>query len=273
MKKLFVLLLMVAVILTGCTPSRPDGYSEAAKATKFEEAKREDMSKLQDIEALKKLAVDEAVAVGAKQFDSIVIGDYDNLLDFDYVDVMGKTEDRWLLMRCKCDRRVSEWEVTHIKDALSGNHYKVDVDTTASIPKLYDYATNELVAEQPQRTAEAQERLNQMNERLNDPKNKIESTIETRSREYSLTEIDEVSVNDNASNQGSYIVIIRYKHESDNKDLMKQYSDDIAAYLNEQYDTIDEVAVFWSGSKLSGTCKRSYEKVSGGMKLSDQAGF
>lgn len=268
MKKL-ILLLLVAVILTGCTPPRPDGYSEAAKATKFKEAKREEISKLQDVEALEKLAANEAVAVGAKQFDSIVIGDYDNLLDFDYVDVMGKTEDRWLLMQCKCDRRVSEWEITHIKDAISGNHYKVDTDTIASIPKLYDYATNELVAEQPQRTAEAQERLN----KLNDPKNKIKSTIETRSREYSLTEIDEVSVNDNASNQGSYIVIIRYKHESDNKDLMKQYSDDIAAYLNEQYGSIDEVSVFWSGSKLSGTCKRSYEKVSGGMKLSDQAGF
>lgn len=268
MKRILPVILALTVLLTGCT-KEPDGYKEAAEATRFKKISTKDQNSLQHPEAIEKVATDSVLEIGATSFSDIKIGNFDSAgSTMQFIHLLGQTEDRWLHLRMNYSYSDEQWEVTDIENAITGKYYKVNPNSV-SIPDLYDYTTGELSTEVVEQSDFAKSLLAE----LKDPKNQIDTSVRSWSDQYSLTSVDSIDVNDNASIPGTYVVIIRYTFDADNKDLIKQYSDDIAARIGKEYNNVGEVSVFWSGSKLSGTCKRSYAKAPDGMKLSDQAGF
>ena len=54
------------------------------------------------------------------------------------------------------------------------------------------------------------------------------------------------------------------------KEMLKMYSDDLAATLANENDTVQEIAIFWTVPYLNDTAKCSYERVPDGFVVMDE---
>lgn len=112
----------------------------------------------------------------------------------------------------------------------------------------------------------------------NDIPGKIESTIRSRvSSEYTNTDIDEITINEDAgtNTEDDYIALVYLtwnvkNSESTSEEMLDMYSKDLAATLAEKYSSVQEVAVFWEVPYLTeNTSKWSFERRGENMYLTD----
>ena len=105
----------------------------------------------------------------------------------------------------------------------------------------------------------------------------IEKILRDRiSDQYSNTVIDSITINDNAgtSEDGDYIALVNLTWNVKNsgatsKKMLQMYSDDLAATLANENDTVQEIAIFWKVPYLNDNAKCSYERKSGGFAYMD----
>ena len=53
------------------------------------------------------------------------------------------------------------------------------------------------------------------------------------------------------------------------KEMLRMYSDDLAATLAEKNDTVKEIAIFWTVPYLNDRAQCSYERVTNGFAMMD----
>ena len=94
--------------------------------------------------------------------------------------------------------------------------------------------------------------------------------------EYSKTDINEITINDDLSTDESddYIALVYLTWNVKNsgktsKEMLKMYSDDLAATLANQNDSVTEIAIFWTVPYLDDNAKCSYKRVSNGFAEDD----
>lgn len=94
---------------------------------------------------------------------------------------------------------------------------------------------------------------------------------------YDKTTVDNINVNENAGTEedGDFVVLVDLTWDVKNsvnttKEMLEMYSSDLAARTNQQFESISEIAIFWNIPYHGSDGKVSYEKVEGGMKLSDK---
>lgn len=91
--------------------------------------------------------------------------------------------------------------------------------------------------------------------------------------EYNGTDIESIELNENlgSEEEGDYIAIVRLTWNVPNspktsKEVLKMYSDDLAATVAKECDKIAEIAIFWTVPNLNDAgAKCSYERKNGGM--------
>lgn len=107
----------------------------------------------------------------------------------------------------------------------------------------------------------------------------IEALVRYRVGEaYRETDIDSITINDDLGTDTpeDYIVLVNLTWNTMNsgktsKEMLKMYSDDLAATLYEGTPAVQEVVVFWTVPYLNNAnAKRAYERKSNGMYLSDE---
>jgi len=107
----------------------------------------------------------------------------------------------------------------------------------------------------------------------------IENILKGRIEEaYDDTEIDHITINDDlgTDEENDYIALVyliwnRKNSGKLSKEMLKMYSDDLAATLAEQNDSVQEIAIFWTVPYLDDNAKCSYERVNGGFAVMDTA--
>lgn len=257
-------------MLTGCGDD--GGYNAAKKASGFASVNDAMIKNLPDNDKIEQAATDAVLDIGAEKFERIHLGNYNSRSDIYFIDALGKTEDRWLVVSLTYGAK-GTWVADEIKNAETGTYYRLDINQDLPYPEdIIDYKTGEVI----EKGLTEQEKLEKAYQYLEENKATfIKSTAQTRAKEYSLSTVTDISVNEDVTDPGHYIVLVRLDHSSDKKDLLITYSDDMAATLYDEYsDSINEVAVFWKAPKISsGTMKRAYERRDGGMFLYDQANF
>ena len=116
------------------------------------------------------------------------------------------------------------------------------------------------------------------NEEPSSPQDIIEKTIRDRIEEkYTYSEIDEITINDNLGTDtpDDYIALVNITWTQKNsgktsKEVLKMYSDDLAATLAQHCENVQELAVFWTVPYLNNaSAKCSYERKDGGMYVMD----
>lgn len=106
----------------------------------------------------------------------------------------------------------------------------------------------------------------------------IEALVRYRAGAYDDVVIDSITINDHLGTDtpGDYIVLVYMTWNGQNssatsKEVLKVYSDDLAASLYEGSDAVQEIAVFWTvpyQDNRNGKC--AYERKSDGMYLTDE---
>lgn len=108
--------------------------------------------------------------------------------------------------------------------------------------------------------------------------NSIERVIRSRiSSQYSSTQIDRITINEDAgtSASGDYIALVYLTWNVKNsgktsKDMLQTYSSDLAATVGNECPSVNEIAIFWTVPYLNNaSAKCAYERRSGGMYASD----
>ena len=109
-------------------------------------------------------------------------------------------------------------------------------------------------------------------------------TIEARAKSivgenYSLTDIDSITVNENLGTEkdGDYILLAHLTwNQKNSADLTKRvlamYSSDFAAQIGKRFSSVTELSIFWTVPYYSSTdtlVKYSYERIDGEMFQSD----
>ena len=90
--------------------------------------------------------------------------------------------------------------------------------------------------------------------------------------------IDGITINDNAGTaaEGDVIALVyltwKVKNKADTtKEMLRLFSDDLAAHLAQDYENVQEVAVFWEVEYLQSNGKLSYGRTTtGGMLRTDE---
>lgn len=110
-------------------------------------------------------------------------------------------------------------------------------------------------------------------------KKAIETAIRNRVKEqYSGTDVDRITVNEDygtEDNPDDWVVLVYltwnvHNSPETSEKVLKMYSDDIAVLLYNQFNTVQEVAVFWHVPNLTdNTSKWSYERGADGMYQTD----
>ena len=111
---------------------------------------------------------------------------------------------------------------------------------------------------------------------------KIETSVKKYTQDYSLTELTDVVINEDSGTdeEDDYIVLAYFTFSGKQRGeelayLLRKYSDDFAANLCNDYDSVKEVCCFWetpnASAELVGTSKWGYERMSDGMHLTDSA--
>lgn len=99
-------------------------------------------------------------------------------------------------------------------------------------------------------------------------KEQIDKVVRDRiSEKFTMTDIDSIDINDDlgTDKDGDYIVLVRLTWNQKNsgktsKEMLKMYSDDLAATLAPANSSINEVAVFWTVPYLNADAKCAYER-------------
>lgn len=108
----------------------------------------------------------------------------------------------------------------------------------------------------------------------------IENAIRYRVIEqYYDTDIDSITINENLGTdiEGDYIVLVNLTWNVKNsattsKEMIKLYSDDLAATMAESCPDVQELAIFWTVPYLNdASAKCSYERKDGGMYTMDDS--
>ena len=108
------------------------------------------------------------------------------------------------------------------------------------------------------------------------PEGTIEGVIAARvADKMASTDIDGITVNADASNDGKYIALVNLTWNVKNsaetsKKMLAMYSEDLAATLANESPDVSEVAVFWTVPELGATAKVSYASNGTGMMLADE---
>ena len=110
------------------------------------------------------------------------------------------------------------------------------------------------------------------------PKGEITNAIENRvSSQYTSTDIDRITINEDAgtSSSGDYIALVYLTWNVKNtgktsKEMLRMYSDDLAATVAKECPSVTEIAVFWTVPYLNDAgAKCAYERSGDSMFLSD----
>lgn len=108
----------------------------------------------------------------------------------------------------------------------------------------------------------------------NTPQGIIEQVIRNRiGEEYTYSEIDRITINDNLGTDATddYIALVYITWNQKNsgktsKEVLKLYSDDLAATIGEQCENVQELAIFWTVPYLNNAnAKCAYERKGNGM--------
>lgn len=98
-----------------------------------------------------------------------------------------------------------------------------------------------------------------------------------RIEEYHNAVIDRITINDDlgTEEENDYIALVYLTWNTKNsgklsKEMLKMYSDDLAATLANENDTVQEIAIFWTVPYLNDTAKCSYERVPDGFVVMDE---
>lgn len=106
------------------------------------------------------------------------------------------------------------------------------------------------------------------------PETIIEQVIRDRiSAEYTHTDIDRITINEDLGTdvEGDYVVLVYLTWTQKNngklsKEVLKLYSDDLAAATAKECASVQELAIFWTVPYLNNAnAKCSYERKNGGM--------
>lgn len=109
-------------------------------------------------------------------------------------------------------------------------------------------------------------------------KEQIEKILSERiEEEYYNTVIDGITINDDlgTEKEDDYIALVYLTWNTRNsgklsKTVLKMYSDDLAATLAEENNSVREIAIFWTVPYLNDKAKCSYERVSNGFRVMDE---
>jgi hypothetical protein len=108
-------------------------------------------------------------------------------------------------------------------------------------------------------------------------KEQIEKILTERIEEYHNAVIDRITINDDlgTEDENDYIALVYLTWNTKNsgklsKEMLKMYSDDLAATLANENDTVQEIAIFWTVPYLNDTAKCSYERVPDGFVVMDE---
>lgn len=108
-------------------------------------------------------------------------------------------------------------------------------------------------------------------------KEQIEKILTDRIEEYHNTVVERITINDDlgTEDENDYIALVYLTWNTKNngklsKEMLKMYSDDLAATLANENDTVQEIAIFWTVPYLNDTAKCSYERVPAGFAVMDE---
>lgn len=108
------------------------------------------------------------------------------------------------------------------------------------------------------------------------PEGAIEGVIAARvADKMASTDIDGITINADASNDGKYIALVNLtwnvsNHGDTSKKMLSMYSEDLAATVANECPDASGVTVFWDVPYLNGTAKVAYESNGKGMMLADE---
>lgn len=108
------------------------------------------------------------------------------------------------------------------------------------------------------------------------PEGTIEGVIAARvADKMASTDIDGITINADASNDGKYIALVNLtwnvsNHGDTSKKMLSMYSEDLAATVANECPDASGVTVFWDVPYLNGTAKVAYESNGKGMMLADE---
>ena len=107
-------------------------------------------------------------------------------------------------------------------------------------------------------------------------KEQIEKILSERIEDYN-TVIDGITINDDlgTEKENDYIALVHLTWNTRNsgklsKEVLKMYSDDLAATLAKENNSVQEIAIFWTVPYLNDTAKCSYERVPNGFRVMDE---
>lgn len=109
---------------------------------------------------------------------------------------------------------------------------------------------------------------------VEEPMASIERVIRGRINDkYTYSDISRITINENLGTdaEGDYIALVYITWTQKNsgktsKEVLKLYSDDLAATIAQECDDIQEIAIFWTVPYLNNAnAKCSYERKNGGM--------
>lgn len=244
MKRIIALAVIAALGLTGCgatgsqTKIRIEEDDESI--AQLEEAITEKMNDI-GIEAFDILTIDEESA-------KCKAGDEEFTVSFS-----------------KGKHKNSSWVIDSIK---SGYTYYY---STNEYNNVYDYKTGELIQDA---SANIESKLNSETSSsgsgsATSKAGLIEYDIRSHVRsEYADTNIDHITVN-NDNIVLAYLVWNVKNSEKTTKEMLRMYSDDLAATLVDDYDDLKEIAVFWNVPYLSKDYKWHYTCTSSGAYMDD----
>ena len=107
-----------------------------------------------------------------------------------------------------------------------------------------------------------------------EPMASIERVIRSRiNDEYTFSNIDRITINDDLGTdaEGDYIALVYITWTQKNsgktsKEVLKLYSDDLAATVAQECENVQELAIFWTVPYLNNAnAKCSYERKNGAM--------
>lgn len=148
-------------------------------------------------------------------------------------------------------------------------------------PEEIDYDKSKIVVEtitKPRKQKEVSEEKTDYTIKASE-KDLIGATINSRiSSTYKDTYIKQVTINPNMGdeNKGGYIALVKLRWDTKNTEkttleMLKMYSDDLAATVADKQQEVKEIAVFWEVPYLDKNYKWSYVRKGDAMYLNDSA--
>ena len=259
MKRIIALAVIAALGLTGC------GASNAETETQVEE-KTEEAEEAKPTEPPKEEAIDE----GLKEAITTKLNEI-GIKDFEIKSAKSSTaecmvgDDKLIVYYGKSG---SSWAINAIRDDDYKYYYSSNKHDT-----IYDYTTGEVITEGEEvvsaKKATPTPAASSEPEATTSKAGLIEYDIRSHVRsKYADTDIDHITVN-NDNIVLAYLVWNVKNSEKTTKEMLRMYSDDLAATLVKDYDDLKEIAVFWNVPYLSKDYKWHYSCSSAGAYMDD----